>query len=301
MSQTDSPLKEYLRENVIDIASWLLGREVISAEHHPVELPRADFKADAVFFLQLASGEHCLFHVEFQGRRTRTPMKRRLLNYLTLLALGNEWPLLIESFVVYVEEYAGTKDNGQYALKRLDGSNALAWNYTPIHLWRESAETLLEVDRPAILPFAGLMKISSPATIVPELVDRINAVEDLKRRENLFKSLIALMDDEEVDRMITGLIESDELLVNTPFMVRTRLKGARETLHRNILKIIAERFNPPIKRYKELEFTIKAIEDVNVLDELFDVALLAVDLDVVQAFIDDIEDEDEEDAEDDSE
>jgi hypothetical protein len=38
MSSTDSPLKEWARENITDLASWLLGQEVVAAREENVEL-----------------------------------------------------------------------------------------------------------------------------------------------------------------------------------------------------------------------------------------------------------------------
>ncbi len=38
MSSTDSPLKEWARENITDLASWLLGQEVVAAREENIEL-----------------------------------------------------------------------------------------------------------------------------------------------------------------------------------------------------------------------------------------------------------------------
>ena len=38
MSTTDSPLKEWARENFTDLAWWLLGQEVVAAREENVEL-----------------------------------------------------------------------------------------------------------------------------------------------------------------------------------------------------------------------------------------------------------------------
>lgn len=198
MSETDSPLKLWARENIHDLAAWLLGQEVVAAEEDNVELTtEIPPRIGLVFRLHLADQRTCLFHLEFQGRRSRPEMPWRQLDHLTRLVLRSGSPLLLESFVLYTEKYAGTQDVGYHEITRLDGSPALAWRYTPIHLWREPAEPLLEVDRPGIIPLAGLMQIQHPETTLPQMVERVRAVPDESRRSSLFTSLLALMQDKE--------------------------------------------------------------------------------------------------------
>ncbi len=273
MAQTDSPLKLYLRHNVKEIASWLLNEQVVSAQHHPLKLVRAKFAVDSAYFVQLADGRQCLLHVEFQGRRTQSPMPRRELNYLTLLTLENEWPITIESFVIYVEKGAGKNDTGDYKIPRISGKSALSWNYTVIRLWEISAETVLKYNRPAIMPFIGLMKVEAPETTIPAVLKQIDSEPDPEHRADLFGTLIALLSDQEIIKMVKRYIQEEGLLMNTPFLRELR-QNERLTLARKYtIMIVRERFNPPVKLFLSIENQLHELENDEVVDQLFSYAL----------------------------
>jgi hypothetical protein len=115
MSATDIPLKLLARQNIHDIASWLLGRDIVTAEELSIELATQTPRVDLVFQLTLRDSQTCLFHLEFQGRRSKPSMPRRQLNHLSRLSLQYDWPLILESFVLYIEKYAGHDDNSPVA------------------------------------------------------------------------------------------------------------------------------------------------------------------------------------------
>lgn len=273
MARTDSPLQLYFRHNVKEIASWLLGADVVSAQHHPLKLVRAKFEIDSAYVVQLANGKHCLLHVEFQGRRTHMPMPRRQLNYLTLLAMENDWPLSIESFVIYVEKGAGKNDTGQHTITRLDGSAALTWRYKVIRLWEESAEALLKHNRPAIMPFIGLMKVESPETTLPAVLEQIDSEPNAENRADLFGTLIALLSDQELIKMVKRYIEEEGLLMNTPFLRELRQNERLTTARKYTIMTIRERFNPPVKQFATIENQLHELDSDEAMDQLFSYAL----------------------------
>lgn len=284
MSQTDSPLKKYVRENVVEIASWLLDREVISAEHHPLELPRRDFKTDSAFLVDFEDGSRCLFHLEFQGRRTKSPMMRRQLNYLTLFALEHEWPLQIESFVIYVERGAGKGDTGKYELKNSRGETTLAWKYTPIRLWEESAEKYLDTFPPAIMPFTALMQIERPVdATVGKIVNNITAEPDDEVRDALLYAFFTLLDNERILKMYSQLMEEEELFTDTAFQRMVKRRVQANTTRNHVLKLISERFNPPVKHFNQIESELSVFkEETALLEELFLTALTATTLETFE-------------------
>jgi predicted transposase YdaD len=180
-----------------------------------------------------------------------------------------------------VEKYAGGNDTGQYQINRLDGTPALAWNYTPIHLWRQTAESLLTIDRQGIIPLISLTDIQQPNIILPQVVERLKAEVDEGKRLLLFANLLALMSDEEHIAMIKNIVESDELLTDTPYLRQIRREGREEGLQQGlieakqsaILKTVVKRFNPLTQQYMQLEHQIKQITDLELLDELFTAVL----------------------------
>ena len=189
------------------------------------------------------------------------------------LALRYDWPVLIESFVLYVEKYAGSNDTGQYQIDRLDGTPALAWNYTPIHLWRETADALLSIDRRGIIPLIGLTDIQQPNITLPQAIQKLRVEADQAKRQLLFANLLALMSDEEHIAMIEKLVESDELLTDTPYLRRIRREGQIDAKHSDILKVLVKRLNPSARIYLDIEGQLKLIKDLERLDELFTAVL----------------------------
>lgn len=87
MTESDEPLKLLLRYAITDIASWLLGQEVVMAEELNIELATPTPRLDMLYEVTLVDGRTCLFHIEFQGRRSRPAMPRRQLNHLSRLAI----------------------------------------------------------------------------------------------------------------------------------------------------------------------------------------------------------------------
>jgi hypothetical protein len=276
MSATDIPLKLLARQNIHDIASWLLGRDIVTAEELSIELATQTPRVDLVFQLTLRDSQTCLFHLEFQGQRSKPSMPRRQLNHLSRLSLQYDWPLILESFVLYIEKYAGHDDNGHYQLARLDGSPTISWHYTPVHLWQEPAEPLLAVDKPGIIPLMGLMRIQQPEITLPKMVERLQTEPNLVKRQNLFNALLALMGNEEYLAMLEKLVDSNDLLLDTPFLRRIR----NQTKVEAILRAVIVRLNPPVQLYQDIENKISVIKESEKLDALFTAALTTDSIEV---------------------
>ena len=277
MSATDLPLKLLPRQHILDIAGWLLGRDVVKAEELNVELTTQTPRVDLVFRLTLADGRTCLFHLEFQGRRSRPNMPYRQLNHLSRLALQHDSPSILESFVLYVEKYAGNEDDGSYQVERLDGSSAISWFYTPVHLWREPAETLLAIDKPGIIPLMGLMQIQQPEVTLPKMVERLKAEPDALVRKDLFNALLALLNNEECLAMLEKLVDPDEFLLDTPFLRQIRKQSKVE----DILEAVFIRLNPPVQVYSDIEKKLAMVNDTEALQQIFTAALTA---DTIETF-----------------
>lgn len=228
-----------------------------------------------VFQLTLANGRDCLFHLEFQGRRSQPAMPMRQLNHLSRLALLGERPSALESFVLYVEKYAGNQDNGVHLIARLDGSPAISWYYTPVHLWRQPAEPLLALDKPGIIPLMGLMDIQIPEVTIPHMVEQIQHEPEESKREFLFSTLLALMDNKEYLIMIENLLETDDLYLDTPYLRRLR----KQTKLEDILEAVAVRLNPPVQVYRSIEQQLPQVSEFEDVQRLFVIALTAASID----------------------
>jgi hypothetical protein len=273
MSQTDSPLKLLVRETIRDIAAWLLNADVLEVESLNIELTIESPRVDLLFRLWFNDGQHCLFHLEFQGRSSKPAMPRRQLNHLSRLALQEEWPFTLESFVLYTDEYAGANDTGYHQIKRRDGTPALMWQYSPVHLWREPAESILKLDRPGIIPLMGLMKIQHPQETFPEMIRQLHREPDETKREFLFTSLLTLMKNEEYSLMLEQLMNTDELLIDSPFLRRLQIRTTLKSSRSHIMQVILKRFNPPVQTYLHIEGDLNQIDNPETLEQLFAAAL----------------------------
>jgi len=126
---------------------------------------------------------------------------------------------------MYVETNAGSTDTGSYQVLRLDGSPAIAWHYTPIHLWKTSASVLLALEKPSVVPLVALMKIEDPKATAEKMVEIVHRVENEEERRMLWASTLALMTNKECLEMIQQLIGNDTLLLDTPFLKELREKA----------------------------------------------------------------------------
>src|SRR5262249_54422795 len=100
MAETDSLLKRLVSTFVLDFAAWLLGTAVQTVRPLPSELPASTVTVDQVFLVTLTDGREVLLHIEFQGRRSPTPMQWRMLDYMPRLA--SAYRLDMESVVLYI-------------------------------------------------------------------------------------------------------------------------------------------------------------------------------------------------------
>jgi hypothetical protein len=113
MADTDSPLKRLLEIAAADIATWLIGQEVIETFAVNIELPADAMRVDQLFRAVLADGRVTMVHIEFQGRSSHRPMQWRMLEYMARIAIS-EPDLDLFSIVFYVGQGAGASDTGEH-------------------------------------------------------------------------------------------------------------------------------------------------------------------------------------------
>ncbi len=302
MAETDSPLKRLLHTSIKDFAAWLLDTEVLEAHTVNVELPGGDLiRTDQLFRVFFSADRSALLHIEFQGRSSHKPMKWRMLEYMARLAEMDR-TVDLASIVFYVGHGAGALDSGDYAVKAPDGTDSLRWQYRVIHLWKMSAEELLALDRPGLLPLLGQTRITQAATLLPAVIARLKAVEDRELQSRLVTSLVALIADEGVLTMIEKLVENAELLLDTPYLRRIREQGreqgreegleqgleqgTRRGRQQAILDIVTLRLNPSVTTYRAIEKAVTSIDNDTLLEELLAAAVQVATLDEFKTKVD---------------
>ena len=141
-----------------DFAAWLLHTDVREVRPLNMELPAETLAVDQVFHVMLADGREALLHIEFQGRSSQAPMRWRVLEYMSRLAVTYRLDML--SVVIYLGHGVGAQDTGRYQMHSPTGTITLAWQYEVVRLWEMPAETLLALQRPALLPLIGQTRIT---------------------------------------------------------------------------------------------------------------------------------------------
>jgi predicted transposase YdaD len=241
MSETDNPLKMLISEFAQDFAAWLLNTPVQAVRPLNAEFPARPLRGDLLFEVLNRQGEKHLLHVELQGRRSHQPMPFRELEYMSQTAireiplpLGSGAPRL-HSVVFYVGEGAGREDDGRYTIHGLVDEVSLHWQYQVIRLWEISADSLLQLEQPALAALVGLTRLQQPQEELPRALRAIRSVPDAIERQRLLTALVTLLPTEEVTQMIEKLLEESEtLLLDTPYLRRIRELGREEGLQTGV-------------------------------------------------------------------
>ncbi|MEM7130652.1 MAG: hypothetical protein AAF702_30285 [Chloroflexota bacterium] len=210
------------------------------------------------------------------------------------------------SVVSYVGEGVGARGTGQHNVPGPDDTVSLSWQYKVVRLWQVPSQELLALNRPGLLPLLGLTRLDKPDEIVPKVVDSLKQIADAELQGRLFTSLMSLLDDEGVIEMIEKIVESDELVIDSPYIRRIkdesrkeghdeghkegieegrkegrkeghdegheegREEGELSMLRRNILNGIVLRFDPTVSLYQQIENDLATLNSLTRLDELFE-------------------------------
>ncbi|PON11339.1 hypothetical protein C2W62_45360 [Candidatus Entotheonella serta] len=252
--------------------------------------------ADQVYQVTLTSGQKVLLHIEFQGRRSHQPMPWRMLDYMARLAA--EHRIAMHSVVLYVGRGAGANDSGTHRVEGIADLPALSWRYGVVRLWQMSAQELLAIGSPALLALVGQNRIEQPEVIFPEVIDRLRRVLEAEHRSRLLTEMLMLIDDQEIEAMVERLLDSDELLMDTPFLRRIREEGREKgkeegreegreegvltTRRQDILQILTLRFGSP---NDHLVTALEQVSDTARLEALFAAAIQREDLNAFLAVL----------------
>ena len=199
---------------------------------HPLsgEFPGQAVRTDLLFRVVDAEDRPIILHIELQGRSSHQLMEYRQLGYLSRIVIREELlpDTRLHSVVIYVGEGAGRHDKGQYHIAGLGESVTLNWNYQVIRLWELSAEHLLATGRPELISLIGQTQMAEPKKALAQATKVILAVEDVQERDKLLTSLVTLLPDKELSKMVEQWLENEGLLLDTPFIRKIRQEGWRE-------------------------------------------------------------------------
>lgn len=296
MVKTDSSLKQLFTTFIADFLVWILGIEITSATPCPIELHGTHtLEADLIFDVTAYDGRNSLVHLEFQGPTTHIPMRLRVLHYVTHMVEDDDQKPIM-SIVIYIGKDAGKNDTGVHHIYDIEGNPVVSWRYRVIRLYDLDAEELLQTGRPGVLALIGQTRIRNPEQTIPQVIERINErVQDEEQRAHIFSILLALTTDEKVITMIEQLIETDEILRDSPFLRRLRSEGREEglaegiekgleqglekgtlaTLRATIIDALQVRFQISEETQTDIARTLETIRNETQLRDLFHAAMQA--------------------------
>jgi predicted transposase YdaD len=304
MVDSDNSLKQLFTHFPYQLVPWLLNVDhVTSVDEVSEVLPASTLRADTVFRVTLPDQRTTLLHIEYQGRRSDTPMRLRMLDYLSRLAQQIDSHLC--SVVLYVGHGAGRHDDGQHQITGPDGAVTLHWRYRVIRLWEMTPEDLLASGQVAALPLIGLTRLAEadPQRVLPETVRRIVKHEDQEERRRILTLLVSLLQQEEMTHMVERLIEQmdEDLLLDTPFLRRIRQqsleqgvkqgieqgieRGVERGLRDSILDVLVTRLEISVPAYRRIESQLAQIDDAQHLRQALRAAACAA---TVEAFESDL-------------
>jgi predicted transposase/invertase (TIGR01784 family) len=263
--ETDNSLKILIASFSEAFAQWLLGQPPERVLPLNVELPATAVRSDLLFQVTLAGGQVVFLHIELQGRRSPDPMPWRMADYMLRVArreLGANSPdeatARLHSAVIYVGPWAGAGDSGRHEILDADGQPSLSWRYQPVRLWEMDAEELLALGQPALLALIGQTRIKDAQQVIPELLTRMEQVEDKRERVRILSLMASLTSNQEVIEMVEKLLDPlDEYLFELPLQQRFyqrgrqegeqtgRQEGVRQTTLKNLRQILTIRFEAP--------------------------------------------------------
>ncbi|MEZ4733324.1 MAG: hypothetical protein R3E79_40025 [Caldilineaceae bacterium] len=206
-----------------------------------------------------------------------------MLDYITRI-VRTERERQLHSVVFYIGEGVGALDTGDHQIDGFDDQPTVRWRYQVVHLWKIKAEELVALNRPGLSALVGLTKMDNPATILPKVVEQIQAVPDAEVRRHLLAGLIALIEDQEIIYMIRKMVKEEGLLMNTPFLREVRNDARRSA----VVSAIAWRYDPPLSVFKRLEETMATINDEETLMVLLKATIDTPVLNDFQKILDDI-------------
>jgi predicted transposase YdaD len=234
--ETDNSLKILIASYSTAFARWLLGQSPERVVPLNVELPATAARSDLLFRVTLAGGQIVFLHIELQGRRSPKPVPWRMADYMLRVArreLGTNPPARtsarLHSVVIYVGQWAGAGDSGRHEILDADGQPSLSWRYQPTRLWEMDAEELLVLGQPALLALIGQTRIKDTQQVIPELLTRMEQVEDKRERGRILSLMASLTSNQEVIEMVEKLLDPlDEYLFELPLQQRVYQRGLTE-------------------------------------------------------------------------
>jgi predicted transposase/invertase (TIGR01784 family) len=163
-----------------ELATWLLGKPIALTQLSPSELSLEPIRADSLILLQ---SSEVVLHIEFQTEAD-SAIPFRMLDYR--LRVYRRYPNReMHQVVIYLKP-----TNSPLVYQNRFEIPRTRHEFEVIRLWEQSPENFLSFQ--GLLPFAVLTQTNDRATVLRNVAQQLNAVEDSRQRD-LSKKLKLLL------------------------------------------------------------------------------------------------------------
>jgi len=216
-----------------DLSSWLIGYPVKLTELKPTELSLAPIRADSIILQQ---SDDLVLHSEFQTNPDQE-IPFRMIDYR--LRVHRKCPEKeMRQVVIYLR-----KTNSELVYQTHFQLSNTYHKFEVIRLWEQPTENFLKF--PGLYPFAVLSKTENPETILTQVGDLIDKIEDRNTQSNVSAStaiLAGLVLDKNV---ISKVLRSDimrESVMYQEILHEGESKGEQDKARQIAVNLLRENF-----------------------------------------------------------
>lgn len=236
-----------------DLSDWLIGKPISLTELKPKDLSLEPIRADSIIFLQ---SDKLILHIEFQTEPD-PDMAFRMADYR--LRLYRKFPhKKVYQVVIYLR-----KTNSELVQQNTFKLSKMSHEFNVIRLWEESPEKFLRLR--GLLPFAVLSQTDNPETILSQVAETIDKIEDRRVQSHLTASTAILagllLNQENISRILRSDIMR-ESVVYQEILAEGRLEGKLEGKLEQARKIALNLLKIGISVEKIAQVTELSVEDV---------------------------------------
>ncbi len=211
----DNLSKFLAQEYSQDFATWLVGKPIKFTELKPTELSLEPIRADSVILLK---SRGLISHTEFQtDPDPEIPFREA--DYA--LRIHRKFPRheLLQN-VIYLR-----KTNSPLVFIDFFEAKRFRHEFNVIRLWEQPTEKFLKY--PGLWPYAALTNTSNPISILEEVAQKIDQMDDLRQQSNL-SAISAVMGALSLDKDQVRQIFRKELMKESAIYQQWRQENLSE-------------------------------------------------------------------------
>jgi len=236
------------------------------------KIPKIESRLDSLFWVESPDGPYIL-NIEPQGYKDKA-MPARMLRYRAdiweyTMSKYRSIPRINQAVIFYFPEH----DNEKNTLNDdWQGKLTIDYTYEVIKVWELKKDLIINQKLYGLYPLLPLMqieKMETPEDIIKKTVDAIETVENTTLKADLMAAMSILASYKFSEILVKKYVRR-EILMGSPlyneWMEEERKEAATATTQKNIIELLAERFDIVPKKTRE---NIEEIKDIIILTELF--------------------------------